>query len=49
MCSVTGVAKQATIYAVRVLGCSGSGSSMSVIAGINWVVRHANPVRDGAH
>ena len=33
-----GVAKAATIVAVRVLDCTGSGYSSSVIAGINWVI-----------
>ncbi|MFM8793575.1 MAG: S8 family peptidase [Acidimicrobiales bacterium] len=33
-----GVAKSATVVAVRVLDCNGSGYVSSVIAGINWVV-----------
>jgi subtilisin family serine protease len=32
-----GVAKGATLYAVRVLDCDGSGSFSGVIAGIDWV------------
>jgi subtilisin family serine protease len=32
-----GVAKEAKIVSVRVLDCSGSGSTSSVVAGINWV------------
>jgi serine protease len=32
-----GVAKKATVHAVRVLDCQGSGSSSSIIAGMNWV------------
>jgi aqualysin 1 len=36
-----GVAKGATVVAVRVLGCNGSGSSSGVIAGIDWVTAHA--------
>jgi serine protease len=32
-----GVAKSATLHAVRVLSCSGSGSTSGVIAGVNWV------------
>lgn len=32
-----GVAKQASIVPVRVLDCSGSGSTSGVIAGLNWV------------
>jgi subtilisin family serine protease len=35
--NVYGVAKQARLYAVRVLNCSGSGTNAQVIAGINWV------------
>jgi subtilisin family serine protease len=34
-----GVAKQATLVAVRVLGCNGSGSTSGVIAGVDWVAR----------
>jgi len=33
-----GVAKSATLVAVRVLDCAGSGFSSSVVAGINWAV-----------
>ncbi len=33
-----GVAKTATVVAVRVLDCAGSGFSSSVVAGINWVI-----------
>ena len=32
-----GVAKSATLHAVRVLNCSGSGTTSGVIAGVNWV------------
>ena len=32
-----GVAKGVTLHAVRVLSCSGSGSTSGVIAGIDWV------------
>ena len=32
-----GVAKGVTLVGVRVLGCSGSGSTSGVIAGVNWV------------
>jgi subtilisin family serine protease len=35
--STYGVAKGVTLYAVRVLGCNGSGSNSGVIAGVNWV------------
>ncbi|WP_092529029.1 S8 family peptidase [Amycolatopsis arida] len=36
-----GVAKGVTLYGVRVLNCSGSGSYSGVIAGIDWVTRNA--------
>ena len=32
-----GVAKGVTLHAVRVLNCSGSGTTSGVIAGVNWV------------
>ncbi len=32
-----GVAKSVTLHAVRVLDCSGSGSTSGVIAGVDWV------------
>ena len=35
-----GVAPQATIVPVRVLDCSGSGSTAGVIAGIDWMIAH---------
>jgi subtilisin family serine protease len=35
-----GVAKGVKLYAVRVLDCSGSGSSSGVIAGLDWVATH---------
>ncbi len=39
-----GVAKNATLHAVRVLDCNGSGSWSSVIAGIDWVTaNHEGP------
>lgn len=43
--STYGVAKGVTLYAVRVLSCSGSGSNSGVIAGVNWVAnqKRANP------
>lgn len=34
-----GIAKQASLVPVRVLDCSGSGSTSGVVAGIDWVVR----------
>lgn len=42
--STYGVAKGVTLYAVRVLDCSGSGSTSGVIAGVDWVTRnHVKP------
>lgn len=39
-----GVAKQVTLYAVRVLGCDGSGTNAGVIAGVDWVAQnHIKP------
>ena len=39
-----GVAKGVSLVAVRVLGCSGSGSTSGVIAGIDWVTaNHKTP------
>jgi subtilisin family serine protease len=35
-----GVAKRVQLVAVRVLDCNGSGSTASVVAGINWVTRN---------
>lgn len=40
-----GVAKEATLVPVRVLGCAGSGSMSGVIAGIDWAIaNHATGV-----
>jgi len=36
-----GVAKLATLYAVRVLDCNGSGTTSGVIAGVDWVTANA--------
>jgi subtilisin family serine protease len=36
-----GVAKGATLVAVRVLNCAGSGSTTSIVNGINWVTGNA--------
>ena len=42
--STYGVAKAVRLFAVRVLSCSGSGSTSGVIAGVNWVTaNHASP------
>ena len=39
-----GVAKAVTLHAVRVLSCSGSGSTSGVIAGVDWVTQnHVKP------
>ena len=39
-----GVAKSASLYAVRVLNCSGSGTTSGVIAGVDWVTaNHQGP------
>jgi subtilisin family serine protease len=37
-----GVAKDVRIVSVRVLGCNGTGRLSSVVAGIDWVTRHAD-------
>ena len=37
-----GVAKDVSLVAVRVLDCSGSGSTSGVAAGIDWVTAHAH-------
>lgn len=36
-----GVAKKATVHAIRVLNCGGSGSASGVIAGMEWVAENA--------
>ena len=42
--AVYGVAKSAAIVAVRVLDCSGSGTTSGVIAGVDWVTaNHTGP------
>ncbi len=38
--STYGVAKSVRLFAVRVLSCSGSGSTSGVIAGVDWVTGH---------
>ena len=39
-----GVAKSVRLFAVRVLNCSGSGSTSGVISGVNWVTaNHVKP------
>lgn len=39
--STYGLAKNATVHAVRVLDCNGSGTNAGVIAGIDWVAANA--------
>lgn len=41
---VVGVAPEATLYAVKVLNSSGSGSDSTVTAGLDWVAANANSV-----
>lgn len=42
--ATVGVAKQARLWGVRVLGCTGSGSTSGIISAIDWVVqRGARP------
>ena len=39
-----GVAKEVSLFAVRVLGCRGDGSNSGVIAGVDWVTsNHSKP------
>ncbi len=38
--STYGVAKSVRLFAVRVLNCSGSGTTSGVIAGVDWVTAH---------
>jgi len=40
--STYGVAKNANIYAVRVLGCDGTGFTSGIIAGLDWVIANAD-------
>ncbi|MGH3130715.1 MAG: S8 family peptidase [Gaiellaceae bacterium] len=41
--STYGVAKSATLVAVRVLNCNGSGTTSGVIAGVDWVTANHGP------
>jgi subtilisin family serine protease len=41
--STHGVAKEVNLIPVRVLDCNGSGTSSTVIAGINWIIEHHQP------
>ncbi|CAM2068576.1 S8 family peptidase [Sulfidibacter corallicola] len=38
-----GVARQARIYAIRVLDCSGTGAWSGLIDGLEWLLQHAEP------
>jgi subtilisin family serine protease len=38
--STYGVARGVRLFAVRVLGCNGSGTTSGVIAGVDWVTQH---------
>lgn len=38
-----GVAKNATVVAVRVLGCDGQGTVAGVISGLDWILSPLNP------
>ncbi|MEQ8764461.1 MAG: S8 family serine peptidase [Planctomycetota bacterium] len=40
--STYGVAKNVTLYKVRVLNCNGSGSYSGIIAGVDWVANNHN-------
>jgi subtilisin family serine protease len=35
-----GVAKSVTLFAVRVLDCTGTGTNSGIIAGIDWIIQH---------
>ncbi len=39
--STWGVAKNATVYSIRVFSCSGSTATSNIIAGMNWVINNA--------
>lgn len=39
--TVYGVAKKATVHAVRVLDCNGSGTGAAILAGMDWVLQNA--------
>jgi subtilisin family serine protease len=43
-----GVAKAVSLVAVRVLGCTGSGTTSGVIAGIDWVTQDHNSKNNNA-
>jgi subtilisin family serine protease len=35
-----GIAKKATLWAVKVLGCDGSGSTSGIVTGLQWVIKN---------
>ncbi|HVD62215.1 MAG TPA: S8 family serine peptidase [Gemmatimonadaceae bacterium] len=39
--ATVGVAKGVTLHAVRVLDCTGNGPNSGVVAGIDWIIAHA--------
>jgi subtilisin family serine protease len=41
--NASGVAKQVKLVAVRALGCDGTGSASTVIAGVDWVTKNHAP------
>ena len=47
--STYGVAKGVRLFAVRVLSCSGSGSTSGVIAGVDWVTANHIDAGSGQH
>jgi subtilisin family serine protease len=40
--AVYGVAKEVNLVSVRILSCTGGGSSATVVAGLDWLVGHAS-------
>lgn len=40
--SFAGITKDAKLHSVRVLNCNGQGSTINVIAGVNWVAAHGS-------
>eukprot|EP01120_Amphizonella_sp_Union-15-10_P006614 TRINITY_DN2154_c0_g1_i1.p1 TRINITY_DN2154_c0_g1~~TRINITY_DN2154_c0_g1_i1.p1 ORF type:complete len:426 (-),score=93.63 TRINITY_DN2154_c0_g1_i1:69-1238(-) len=41
-----GIAKKATVIAVKVLGQNGSGSTTGIVSGLEWVSKNAKPNKD---
>jgi len=44
-----GIAKKASVIAVKVLSSAGTGPSAAIIAGVNWVATHGKPNKDTAN